>query len=124
MAEVYRPDLVGLHLGDDHLSGRADVDRSRRAVACWVHLELLHPRPAPGDRRVVIDGLDWSGRVRGILVRWLRTADGAWFGVVTYELGYADGRRHGWLLLREQLVPASALSRRDDGKPLSGADRW
>jgi hypothetical protein len=78
----------------------------------WVHLELLCPRP--DERRVVGDGLDWSGRVRGELRRWWRTVDGLWLGQVTYELGWADGR-NSWLRIEDQLIPASALSPRHDG---------
>ena len=99
-------------------------EEKARAAPCWVHLEHLHPRPAPDQRRVVIDGLDWTGRVRGLRHQWLRTVDGVWLGVVTYELGYADGREDGWLLLPEQVLPASALSPRSGDKPLRGAYRW
>ncbi|MDQ4093663.1 MAG: hypothetical protein M3143_09760 [Actinomycetota bacterium] len=81
----------------------------------WVHLELLYPRPGDSRRRTVGDGLGWTGRVRGELYRWWRTAEGVWLGQVTYELGYADGR-DSWLRVEDQLIPATALSKRLDGK--------
>lgn len=88
----------------------------------WVHLERLCPRPRDGQRRTVGSGLDWTGQVRGELHRWWRTAEGAWFGQVTYELGYADGRDL-WLRIENQLIPAAALSKRSDGKHIRHAAR-
>lgn len=85
--------------------------------AVWVKLDALWP--APPQRRTVIDGLDFTGHARGMIYRWVRSSDGLWLGLVSYEVGYLDGRRDGALFLN-QLVPASALSQRHDGKPLRG----
>jgi hypothetical protein len=87
------------------------------STPAWVHLEALAPRPDADHRRVTPDGLDWTGRVRGELHRWWRTAEGTWLGQVTYVLGYADGRDH-WIRVEDQLLPATALSPRDDGKSI------
>lgn len=43
-------------------------------------------------------------------------------GQVTYELGYADGR-DVWLRVEDQLIPATALSKRSDGKHIRHAAR-
>ena len=85
----------------------------------WVDLDRLWP--APARRRVVIDGLDLTGHARGLIFRWLRSAEGVWIGLVSYEVGYRDGRRDR-VLFRNQLVPAWALARRHDGQPLRGSD--
>jgi hypothetical protein len=58
-------------------------------------------------------GFDMSGRVKGRLTGWLQSVEGDWFGIVDYELSYADGRREQ-LPLRDQLIPRAALSRRSD----------
>ena len=87
--------------------------------AVWVHLDLLWP--VPQQRRTIIDGLDFRGRARGLIFRWLRTGDGLWVGVVSYEIAYCDGRPQR-VLFRNQLVPGHALSQRDDGRPLAGSD--
>ncbi len=88
----------------------------------WVHLEQLFPRAKHDQRRTVGDGLDCTGRVRGELHRWWRTAEGVWLGQVSYELGYADGR-DSWLRIEDQLIPATALRKRSDGKHLRTAAR-
>lgn len=93
-----------------------------RITPVWVYLEQLYPRPGDGQRRTIGDGLDWTGRVRGELYRWWRTAEGVWLGQVTYELGYADGR-DSWLRVEDQLIPATALSKRSDGKHIRYAAR-
>lgn len=86
-------------------------EKPQKTQGVWVHLELLCPRPPDDRRRVVIDGLDFTSRVPGVLVRWLRTGDGGWLGVVNYAVGHVDGRR-GVQWFNEQLVPAWALSER------------
>jgi hypothetical protein len=76
-------------------------------VKCvWVHLDVLWRRPGPGERRMVVDGLDATGRVPGMLLRWLRTSDGLWLGEVHVEVGHIDGRRDREVWSK-QLVPAS-----------------
>lgn len=104
---------------------QADLPRqgpSAPTTPVWVHLEQLFARPGGGQRRTVGGGLDWTGRVRGELCRWWRTAEGVWLGQVTYELGYADGR-DVWLRVEDQLIPATALSKRSDGKHIRHAAR-
>jgi hypothetical protein len=83
----------------------------------WVHLDVLWQRPEPRQRRTIVDGLDATGRVPGALQRWVRTSDGLWLGEVHIEIGYIDGRRDR-MIVRNQLVPAWALSPRDNGRPL------
>jgi|SRR5215207_10489360 len=87
------------------------------ARCVWVHLDALWQRPDPELRRMVGDGLDGTGRARGMLTGWLRTSDGLWLGEVHLEIGYIDGRRQRQIW-RCQLVPAWALSPRHDGRPL------
>lgn len=83
----------------------------------WVRLDVIFARD-PGSRtQAITAGLDVNCQVRGLLSRWHRTVAGDWLGVVTWRVPYADGRRHG-LLVQDQLVPAGALRRRDDNKPI------
>lgn len=84
----------------------------------WVRLDALFPRDPAGSWRTVPDGLDPQGAVPGFLSGWFRTVDGRWLGVVNYAVPYADGRRNR-VLLRDQLVPAEAMSPRADHDPLT-----
>lgn len=77
----------------------------------WVDLGALYRRAPHAPRHVVPDGLDLEGRVPGALRSWVRSVNGDWLGVVTFEIRYADGRRHNYLL-SNQLVPAYALTKR------------
>lgn len=84
--------------------------------AVWVTLDGL--RLADPHRPATIgDGLDFAGRSRGVLHEWRRGARGEWFGVVTYGVGYADGRAR-IAVFRRQLVPAHALRPRADNDPV------
>jgi hypothetical protein len=47
-------------------------------------------------------------------MQWLHGSAGQWFGMVTYEVRYPDGRKQR-LWLERQLVPASALRPRKWG---------
>lgn len=51
-----------------------------------------------------------TGAVQG----GFRTVNGEWLGIVHFEVPYADGRRAA--ALRDQLVPAYALRRRNPYK--------
>jgi hypothetical protein len=82
----------------------------------WVNLDLLFGRD-PACDQAVVDGLELSGRTRGMLLRWRRGSRGDWLGVVTYQIHYADGRPQP-TLWSEQLVPVTALSQRADLVPL------
>jgi hypothetical protein len=82
----------------------------------WVRLDDL--RLADLERpRTIGDGLELTGRTRGILHEWRRGSRGEWFGVVTYGVRYADGRPEV-VILREQLAPSVALSPRADNEPI------
>ncbi|GAB3437400.1 hypothetical protein [Actinophytocola sediminis] len=83
----------------------------------WVRLDVTFPRGPDAPRRTVPDGLDLHGNVRGLLSGWLRRKEGDWLGVVNFAVPYADGRRNG-PFLRDQLVPAEALTPRRDHEPL------
>lgn len=87
--------------------------------AVWVRLDTLFPRDNTIRGQAVIDGLELSGNVRGILLGWKRGASGQWLGVVNYAVHYADGRRQT-AIWNEQLVPAAAISPREDNHPLGG----
>lgn len=86
--------------------------------AVWVVLEALNIRVPGTPEHVVIDGLDMTGQVRGLLQRWYKTVKGDWLATVTFAIPYAD-RHKGRLLLTDQLVPAYALRPREpDNKPV------
>lgn len=85
--------------------------------AVWVHLDKLFPDDPDLRRQVIIDGLDLDRRARGLLTKWWRGSKGEWFGEVTYAMHFIDGRQ-STRLWRDQLVPATALTQRTDGKPL------
>ena len=87
-------------------------DPDRVHIEVWVHLELLCPRPADDRRRVMVDGVDFTTKAPGVLTHWLRTGDGGWLGLVTYEVAYVDGR-HYKRKFEDQLLPAWAPSQRD-----------
>jgi hypothetical protein len=97
--------------------GAKRTGRWRELTAVWVRLDVLFPRDPAGSWRTVPDGLDPRGNVRGLLSGWFRTVDGRWLGVVNYAVPYADGRRER-VMLRDQLVPAEAMSERADHDPL------
>lgn len=96
---------IGAH-GGDGISGGQSV----RARAVWIDLDLAFPLPAGHRRRVVADGLAVTGRVAGMLKRWVRGSRGEWYGVVWVPLRDAAGDVR--LTLDDQLVPAAALSPR------------
>jgi hypothetical protein len=84
----------------------------------WVLLDQM-VRHDPAAYRSVADGLDFTGRARGVLYTetWRRSARGVWLAFVNYQVHYSDGRPRP-LLLREQLVPGYALRPREDNHPL------
>lgn len=85
----------------------------------WVRLDALFPRDDGTRGQAVIDGLELSGNTRGIQLGWKRGSTGEWLAVVNYAIGYADGRRQS-TVWNEQLVPAAAISPREDNHPLAG----
>ncbi len=84
----------------------------------WVRLDVIFPRDPDAPRRTVPDGLDLHGNVPGQLSGWLRREEGDWLGVVNYAVPYRDGRRTN-VYLRDQLVPAAALSPRRRHEPVA-----
>ncbi|SDN06385.1 hypothetical protein [Allokutzneria albata] len=82
----------------------------------WVRLDEFLRRPSSFQRRVVGDGLDVSGEVPGMLTGWFRSAEGLWLGVCHYRIPYADGRTVT-IAVRNQLIPAYALRRREVDHP-------
>jgi hypothetical protein len=88
----------------------------RHARPVWVDLDALFAHD-PAGNQAVVDGLDLTGRTRGLLLEWRRGARGDWLGVVNYQIHYADGRPQP-TIWSEQLVPATALSPRTDSVPL------
>lgn len=80
----------------------------RTLTPVWVVLDALCLREPGAPGRVVIDGLDMTGHVRGLLSAWHTTAQGDWLGLVNFSIPYADEHR-GKLRLFDQLVPAYAL---------------
>ncbi|HEU0087041.1 MAG TPA: hypothetical protein VFQ77_05250 [Pseudonocardiaceae bacterium] len=96
---------IGAHGGEGITAGQ-----HARARAVWVDLDVAFPVPANHRRRVVADGLEFTGRVPGMLKRWVRGSRGEWYGLV--YLPVCDGAGEVRLVLDDQLVPAAALSRR------------
>ncbi|WP_238413069.1 hypothetical protein [Saccharothrix deserti] len=80
-------------------------------TSVWVNLDILFPRPPDVPRHVIETGLDLTGVVQGRLHGRFPSVDGDWYGIVDYEIGYADGRRDK-LHLVDQLVPFHALRKR------------
>ena len=74
------------------------------AQAVWVDLAALFGRVEGAAAGILTDQL-----VAGGLSRWLRTADGAWVGVVTYVATLTDGTP---IKCVDQLVPAHVLTPR------------
>ena len=96
---------IGAHGGEGITGGQ-----SVRARAVWIDLDLAFPLPAGHRRRFIADGLTVTGRVPGMLKRWVRGSRGEWYGVVWVPLRDSAGDVR--LALDDQLVPASALSPR------------
>jgi hypothetical protein len=92
--------------GDD-LHGRRPV-----LTSVWVNLDILFPRPADAPRHVIETGLDLTGVVPGRLHGRFPSIEGDWYGIVNYEIGYADGRRDK-LHLVDQFVPFNVLRKRE-----------
>jgi hypothetical protein len=76
-----------------------------------VSLDRLFARAPGAARHVIATGLDLTGTVQGQLHGRFPSIEGDWFGVINYEIGYADGRRNK-LLLVDQFVPFHALRKR------------
>lgn len=84
----------------------------------WVLLDELAGTDL-AKPRTLGDGLEMTGRARGLLREWRRGSRGEWFGMVNYQVHYADGRPKPALFF-EQFVPAEALLPRADRVPLGG----
>jgi hypothetical protein len=85
----------------------------------WVRLDVLFPRDDTSWGQAVIDGLELSGTTRGIQLGWKRSSTGEWLAVVNYAIRRADGQGEP-TIWNEQLVPAAAISPREDNRPLTG----
>lgn len=90
----------------DEIHGRRPV-----LTEVSVNLSLLFARHPDAPRHVIPTGLDLSGTVQGRLHGRFPSVEGDWFGLVNYEIGYADGRRDK-LYLPDQLLPFHALRKR------------
>jgi hypothetical protein len=95
---------IGAHGGEGITGGHAV-----RARAVWIDLNVAFPLPTDHHRRVVADGLDLSGRVPGMLKRWVRGSRGEWYGVVWVPIN--DGAGDVRLTLDDHLVPAPRYAR-------------
>jgi hypothetical protein len=93
---------IGANGGEGITGGQAI-----RARAVWIDLDMMFPLPPDHRRRVVADGLDLTGRVPGMLKRWVRGSRGEWYGVVWVPI--SDGSGDVRLTLDDHLVPAVAL---------------
>ncbi|PZS38285.1 MAG: hypothetical protein DLM62_14670 [Pseudonocardiales bacterium] len=93
---------IGAHGGEGITGGQ-----SVRARAVWIDLDVVFPLPPERRPRVVADGLVLTGRVPGMLKRWVRGSRGEWYGVVWVPI--SDGAGDVRLTLDDQLIPAAAL---------------
>jgi hypothetical protein len=96
---------IGAHGGEGITGGRVV-----RARAVWIDLDRAFPLPTDHRQRVIADGLELTGRVPGMLKRWVRGSRGEWYGVVWVRI--SDGAGDIRMTLEDQLVPAAALSPR------------
>ena len=80
-------------------------------IPVWVRLDAICVRNPGLPIRQNAAGVDMTGEVAGMLQRWIPTGKGDWLGLVHYSVRYVDQRRP--LELRNQLVPAYALRKRD-----------
>ena len=96
---------IGAHGGEGITGGQVV-----RARAVWIDLDIAFPLPAGHRHRVVAEGLALTGRVPGLLKRWVRGSRGEWYGVVWAPI--SDGAGDVRLTLDDQLIPATALSER------------
>lgn len=78
----------------------------------WVLLDSLCIRVPGAPMHTMVDGLDMTGQVSGLLRSWHKTAKGDWLGMVNYSVPYADPHQ-GKLRLSNQLVPSYALRPRE-----------
>lgn len=101
----YAGPQIGCHVPDD----------AKSPTAAWVDLNKLYIRDPGTPSRPNWAGLDTSGEVPGLILRWIPTAKGDWTAEVNFDIPYING--HEFLELREQLVPAYAL------RPRSGSAR-
>jgi hypothetical protein len=76
---------------------------------------VAFPLPPNHRRRVIAEGLDLTGRVPGMLKRWVRGSRGEWYGVVWVRLRDSAGDVR--LTLDDHLIPAAALSLRLASSP-------
>ncbi|MQA16819.1 MAG: hypothetical protein GEV09_22595 [Pseudonocardiaceae bacterium] len=83
---------------------------SSTARTVWLQLDIAYPPPE--RRRSVAEGLDLRGRVPAVLLRWVRSHDGAWLGLLG-RVELCDGAGDRRLVLEQLLVPADALSPRE-----------
>jgi len=90
-------------VGSNERSG-APLKGRDQAQAVWVDLATLFGRAEGMAAGIITDR-----PVAGGLSRWLRTADGAWVGVVTYFATLTDGTS---VKYADQLVPARVLTPR------------
>lgn len=93
---------IGAHGGEGITGGQVV-----RARAVWVDLDVAFPLPTDHRRRIIAYGLDLTGRVPGMLKRWVRGFRGEWYGVVWVQI--SDGAGDVRLILDDQLVPSAAL---------------
>lgn len=89
-----------------------------RARAVWIDLDVAFPLPAGHRHRVIGEGLELTGRVPGMLKRWVRGSRGEWYGVVWAPISDSAGDVR--LTLDDQLIPASALSARASKNDAAG----
>ena len=71
--------------------------------------------PSGGRRDGTLDAATFrsGGRVPAVLVNWVRSHDGAWYGLLG-RLELHDGAGARRVTVEQLLVPAAALAPRDD----------
>lgn len=67
------------------ITGPVKVEYGRLA---WLQLDIAFPPPP--RHRSTADGIDVRGRVRVVLKRWVRSQDGALYGLL-HQVEFRDG---------------------------------
>lgn len=93
---------------DEGITGPVHASYGR---GVWLQLDVAYPPPA--TRRSTADGVDLRGRVPAVLLNWVRSHEGAWYGLLG-RLELHDGAGARRVTVEQLLVPAAALAPRDD----------
>ncbi|TDQ01230.1 hypothetical protein [Labedaea rhizosphaerae] len=89
--------------------GPPPVRRVEPPVHVWVDLAKLFPRGPHEDYQNVPNGVNTQAEVPAMLSEWVRRADGAWLGKVTFAIYTRDDV---WSVTTTQYCPAHCLKQK------------